>query len=397
MLFDARRFDALTDTAWDDDRVRIAVREIVADADAAFAESLLWPADEWDAWQTPTPLKSLYVGAAGMIWALDVLARRDVAVTSLDLPRAARQTLDAWRAEPDLMRGVELPDPARAGFLVGQAGILTVAYRLDPACELADELYQRVRENAANTATGVMWGTAGSLLVARALQELTGEARWADARAEGAARLVAARDPDGLWEQRLYGETFRGLGTPYGLVGNVLALSGADDGAAAQGLRTRTAEILRAAAVVEGDLVNWPAAAGADLRGSDGELRLQWCCGAPGIVASAAGYLDEELLLAGAETVWRAGAHGRQKGAGLCHGTAGNGYALLKTFERTQDELWLDRARRFAVHALEQAAAARSERGRGRYSLWTGDVGVAVFAADCLLGRTRYPVLETWD
>jgi len=29
--------------------------------------------------------------------------------------------------------------------------------------------------------------------------------------------------------------------------------------------------------------------------------------------------------------------------------------------------------------------------------LWTGDVGVAVFAADCLLARTRYPVLEDWD
>ena len=96
-------------------------------------------------------------------------------------------------------------------------------------------------------------------------------------------------------------------------------------------------------------------------------------------------------------TVWRAGPHGRDKGACLCHGTAGNGYALLKTFERTQDELWLDRARSFAVHALEQAAAGRSERGRGRYSLWTGDVGVAVFAADCLLARTRYPVLETWE
>jgi hypothetical protein len=159
----------------------------------------------------------------------------------------------------------------------------------------------------------------------------------------------------------------------------------------------RTAEVLRETAVVQGDLVNWPAAAGADLPGTDGEVRLQWCCGTPGIVASAARYLDEELLLAGADTVWRAGPHGAEKGAGLCHGTAGNGYALLKTFERTQDELWLERARRFSVHALEQVAAARSEGGRGRYSLWTGDVGVAVFAADCLLGRTRYPVLETWE
>ena len=97
------------------------------------------------------------------------------------------------------------------------------------------------------------------------------------------------------------------------------------------------------------------------------------------------------------ETVWRAGPHGREKGANICHGTAGNGYAFLKTFERTGNELWLDRARRFAVHGLEQVAHARDERGRGRYSLWTGDVGTAVYASDCLEARTLYPILETWD
>ena len=104
---------------------------------------------------------------------------------------------------------------------------------------------------------------------------------------------------------------------------------------------------------------------------------------------AAADYLDEELLRAGAELVWQAGPHGAEKGAGICHGTAGNGYALLKAFERTGDELWLERARRFAVHALGQV-----ERREARYSLWTGDVGVALFAADCLDGRARYPVLD---
>ncbi|MEO8739330.1 MAG: lanthionine synthetase LanC family protein [Casimicrobiaceae bacterium] len=33
------------------------------------------------------------------------------------------------------------------------------------------------------------------------------------------------------------------------------------------------------------------------------------------------------------------------KGAGLCHGTAGNGYALLKFYRRTGDAIWLERAR----------------------------------------------------
>jgi hypothetical protein len=124
---------------------------------------------------------------------------------------------------------------------------------------------------------------------------------------------------------------------------------------------------------------------------------LQWCSGAPGIIVSAGDYLPEELALAGAELVWHAGPHGDEKGYGICHGTAGNGYALLRTFERTGDERWLERARRFAVHALEQAERLEGTRGRRRYSLWTGDVGAALFAADCLDARARYPILDTWE
>ena len=69
-------------------------------------------------------------------------------------------------------------------------------------------------------------------------------------------------------------------------------------------------------------------------------------------------------------------------------------YALLAAFERTGDERWLDQARRFAVHALEQARRQRDQRGRGRHSLWTGDLGVALFAAGCLDERAAYPVLD---
>jgi hypothetical protein len=46
------------------------------------------------------------------------------------------------------------------------------------------------------------------------------------------------------------------------------------------------------------------------------------------------------------------------------------------------------------VHALDQARREREERGRGRYSLWTGDLGVALYAADCLDARAAYPVLD---
>ena len=69
------------------------------------------------------------------------------------------------------------------------------------------------------------------------------------------------------------------------------------------------------------------------------------------------------MLVAGGELTWRAGP--LVKGPGLCHGTAGNGYAFLKLFERTGDELWLERARAFAMHAIEQVERFRREYGRG--------------------------------
>ena len=93
------------------------------------------------------------------------------------------------------------------------------------------------------------------------------------------------------------------------------------------------------------------------------------------------------LLCAGGELTWQAGP--LSKGANLCHGTAGNGFAFLKVFERTGDERWLERARRFAVHALAQA-----QTSPGRHSLFTGDIGVALFAAACLDADPRFPLLD---
>jgi Lanthionine synthetase C-like protein len=400
MLYDPNAFETLTATPGEEARIRDAIGEIVEDADERFDEDGLWPADEWDSWQTPTPLKTLYVGAAGVLWALDVLRRRGHAESRLDLPRAALRTYEAWREIPDLMQGIELPQPAHAGLLSGGSGILTLLWRLDPSEEAAEALLELVRANVDNAADEIMWGSPGTMLAARAMLDSTGDARWADAWRESATALLARREADGLWANTLYGQVARRLTPPHGLVGNVLALLGGGDllsGETRSGLVADTMAALERTAVREGGLATWPTSQGRELVGSDGEICLQWCAGAPGMVAAAASYLDEELLLAGAETIWQAGPHGLEKGSSICHGTAGNGYAFLKVFERTRDERWLDRARRFAVHALAQVRQARERRGRGRYSLWTGDVGVAVYAADCLDVRPRYPILETWD
>src|SRR5436190_23440933 len=242
-----------------------------------------------------------------------------------------------------------------------------------------------------------MWGTPGTLLAAQAMVERTGDDRWRHAWDESAEALLARRQADGAWTQRLYGRDFTGLGPPHGLVGNVQALRPLLDGARRASLEGDAGAVLARAAFVEDGLANWPHSERRTLASPDGQIRVQWCAGGPGVVIGAADYLEEELFLAGAELPWRTGPPTLDKGPGICHGTAGNGYAFLKAFARTGDELWRDRARRFAVHALEQVERLRAEAGRGRYSLWTGDLGVAIYAADCLDGRVDDPIFDTWD
>jgi Lanthionine synthetase C-like protein len=391
VLFRPERFEPLTQERWDEERVRGAIRQIVASTDEAFDPVGLWPAEEWDAWGSPTPLPGLYCGAAGVAWALDALRRRGHAETRIDLAAATDRALECWREGPELSEAEDLPLPSAsdAGLLSGETGILVVAWRVGAGAAVEDRLRARILESRASDANELMWGAPGGLLAARGMLGWTGGERWAETWTVVADAVWEARDDDGLWTYNLYGKTDRGLGPVHGLVGNAVALLGGGDLLPAERrerLVADTISILERSAVVENGLLNWP-------NGAPDDLRLQWCHGAPGIVASTANFLSEDLLVPAGELTWRAGPPGPEKGSSLCHGTAGNGYAFLKLYERTGDEMWLDRARRFAVHALEQV----DRRGTGRYSLWSGDLGVAVYAADCIDARTAYPILDSWD
>jgi len=388
MLYEPDQFEPLSDEPWDPGRVEDAIAAIVADAEAAFDPVSLWPADEWDAYiyEVGHPLKVLYAGAAGMAWGLDALRRRGHAELSLDLAAATTRALDLERAEPDATADQHY----RPGALLdGETGPVLVAFRLTSDPTLADDLHALVRGNVDNPTDDVSWGAPGTLLVALAMHEWTEESRWLEAARESAAALRARRGEDGLWRQD---DDYRGLGTLHGAAGNTLALLRVEPDDA---LASETAAVLARHAIREDGLANWPGATGRPLvRPRDGRICLQWCTGAPGILAGAWEYLDEDLVLAGAELIWQAGAHREEKGHSLCHGTAGNGFALLKAFARTGDERWLERARRLAVHALGQAEQMATANGRRRYSLFTGDVGTAFFAAACLDVDVRFPIVD---
>ena len=70
------------------------------------------------------------------------------------------------------------------------------------------------------------------------------------------------------------------------------------------------------------------------------------------------------------------------------------GAAGLKHYRRTGNPLWLERARAFAMSAIDQVRGARAAFGRGRYSLWTADVGLAVSLWDCITGEPKFPTVD---
>jgi hypothetical protein len=383
MVFDPQTHEPVTGDGWDPDRVRAAIREIAEDAERSFADG--WPThpdDVDDEVDEARRFRTVYLGGAGVVQALDSLQRRGL----VELRRDYISYLER-PYEPDF------PDEDHErSLLMGETGIRLVLQRIAPSTANADRLEQLIRANVEDERREVMWGSPGTMLAARALYDATGEERWLTLWRQSADWLRHEWDNEtSLWTQHLYGAHVRYLGPAHGWAGCVLALSAEPD----DELTRRAGEVVRREAFDEDGLVNWPPVASEPLEHPrTGRIRTQWCHGAPGIVASLAGLSGDaefdRLLLAGGELTWRAGPIA--KGANLCHGTAGNGYAFLALFARTGDELWLGRARAFAMHSIGQVARERTQFGRGRYTLWTGDSGTALYLADCLAGGGSIPL-----
>jgi lantibiotic modifying enzyme len=389
VLFTPANHQPLTNDPWDEARARTAIEAVLEDTEAARGDDGFWPEHPDDHDQDKSLRTGIYMGAAGLLWGLHQFGR--------DQPDAADRLYASYLREPD-WPGVVF------GYWAGEAGILLVAQQLAATAERAQRLLAAVDANADNESTELMWGSPGTMLVARSMLESTGERRWADAWLRSAELLWSRWLPSDehgcrLWTQQLYGREAQYIGPGHGFAGNVLALSldgGLLDGERRAELERHAVETATMLAVRDGGLANWPAATNEPMVHRSG-IRVQWCHGAPGMVASLAHIAadDEafsELLAAGGELTWQAGP--LAKGAGLCHGTAGNGCAFLALFERLGDERWLERARRFAMHATSQIEASRERHGFGRHSLWTGDMGVALYLQQCIDGRAGMPSLD---
>ena len=395
-LFDPGSHAPLTETAWDADRAHSAIGAIVAETESAFAPESLWqphPLDEADDEPPLGRMACLYLGAAGVIWALHGLERARAVELGRDWAEVAASLPERYREVPDFPGEGVMPS-----LWFGEAGILLVAHTLAPSRWVEERLLEAVRANAANPTLELAWGPAGTMLAAQVMHERTRAPDWAEAWKAWADHLWAAWDGE-LWCQDLRGRRVHVLGPAHGFAGNVYVLARGDllDRERRRELERRAIAAVARHARRAAGCAQWPPQL--EPPRAYQPTRTQWCHGAPGIVASLASLAPNhdqltELLIAGGELTWQAGP--LKKGANLCHGTAGNGYAFLKLFERTGDELWLHRARAFAMHTIEQVERTTAQYGRGRHTLWSGDPGTALYLHSCITATAGFPTLDTF-
>jgi len=402
MLFEPARHEPLLDIDWDATRARAAIAAIVEEVEVTLGTGITWPWHPLDEGKDPEPPhKSIYLGASGVLWAMWYLQRAGAVSLRIKPPDLIDRVYGSYLALPDT--GEVVPS-----YFLGEVGILLIQWRLTGSREVAERVYEAIARNIPNPTNEALWAAPGTMVGALHMLGWTGDARWRELYLENVEQLWRTWLPTKgerchLWTQDLYGRVERLLGAGHGFGGNAYALL---RGAAllpmdrCEALYDRCVESLRATAIFENDGANWPPVAEAPSAGHT-KILLQWCHGAPGIVTGLAGFpakrsadMDDMLVKAG-NAVWNAGP--LVKGPGVCHGTAGNGYAFLKLHQRTGDPIWLARARSFAMHAIAQSEQARQQHGRRRYSLWTGDPGVAVYLWHCVIGSGGLPALDVLD
>jgi hypothetical protein len=394
-MIDPSRHVPLRPIPWSAAEASAAVEEIVADAIAHFDAERFWPAHPREDGRSDG-MANLYFGAAGMMWALGYLARSGATRARCDFRPLLPRLLEASAAEFATRQY-----SAHGAFLQGDLGAALVVMRVGPSADVADLVRERCERNSALPIRELMWGLPGSMLACVHMHAMTGEPRWRHLFCSQAARLLDDLEETALgplWNQDLYGSVQPWLGPVHGYAGNMIPLLRGWDwltDAQRAWIADVAARTLSATACRSDAGANWRAVA---TRPGPPSL-CQHCHGAPGMVttfadARFASPEFEALLVEGARFTWVTGP--LAKGSNLCHGTGGNGYAFLKLHHRTGDPIWLERARAFAMTAIAKCRETRAELGRGRFTLWTGDIGLAIYLWDCITAEPRFPTVDVF-
>ena len=123
--------------------------------------------------------------------------------------------------------------------------------------------------------------------------------------------------------------------------------------------------------------------------GREHDKLVHWCHGAPGVIYTQIEaykvFRDLKYLTAAmqsADVIWQRGL--LRKGYGICHGTAGNGYAFLALFNLTHDPIYLHRALQFSRFCGAYGSHPLSRQPDRPWSLFEGLAGTVVYMFDIL-------------
>lgn len=384
MIFEKERHLPVTDVPWSADQAREMAGDIFDFICKRQGKNGLWPRDP-DSDGACEFEKTLYSGATGTVWSLVELSRRLDRKLPFDARELSVRIYGEYVCEPDT--GSVVPS-----FFLGDTAIMLLRHKLGAGEGVVKQARTSIESNTRNPVNEALWGSPGTMIPALRLEQFDLYRAGADYLFEVMHKIEDPARDFWIWTQDLYGRTVSLSGAGHGFFGNVYALlEGAEHLAQAQRdlIFERTVETALRSARREGGLANWMPNFMTPPDEKRGPL-TQWCHGAPGVLTALRSFPKnyseefETLLLEAGETVWQAGP--LTKGISLCHGTDGNGYALLQLFERTGDEKWLERARKFAMHAMTQR--------NGRFSLWTGEAGLALYLLDCVDGKAGLPSLD---
>lgn len=388
MLFDTARHESLTKTSWNTSVIESGITSIIDDIEHSLLPNASWPTHPRDAECYPRvgPKWSAYAGAAGVIHGLQILKTYGYNVR--DLSHLLETVHSSFIKSPDVS--------VEPGLQIGEIGILVPRLLAEPDNKKVSQYLLKCMEETVDLPLyEITSGQTGMMHAALALYRKTGDNCWKNVFVKGAKSLMEnwiedVETGEWHWQSQVFGPKRHYYGACHGITGNAnILLQGADllPSSSSKIIVNRTISTLNISAKREANLTNWVLCTKPNID----KLLVQWCHGAAGIVTAMAmtpkndslnAKLLDELLESTGELVWQAGP--LVKGSNICHGTSGNGYAFLYLYKRTRKSLWLDRARKYAMHAVEQCNKGRLHYGQGRYTLWTGDAGLAIYLHHCL-------------
>jgi len=383
MNYNPERHEELVEKEWDDSAVRSVIGDIFKDAQDTYCEDKFWPKNSGEEESSD---KTIYYGAAGSLWGLNQISEFLSIPLTIDSHTAIEKIYNSYLSNPDTENVVP-------SLFLGEVGILLVKYQINPSKELEEKIFDLVEENISNPTLEALWAAPGTMIAASWFYNQTKKEMWKSLFVDNAAFLIEKLKEESednlIWEQDLYGKKVRYtgaghgyFGNMYGILKNIELLDSADHDYILSHIET----VISKLAIEDEGTVNW-----SPIYPAKPELKplVQWCHGSPGIINSLKLYPKnslhtEQLLVKAGELVWKAGP--LTKGVGICHGTDGNGFALLQLYKRTGDERWLQRARKFAMHCLDQ----RSHK----FTLFTGDIGFALYLIACIEKTDNFPFLD---